>query len=255
MSDLSILVVSCDKYADLWPIFLKLYEKNWRDCPWPLYIGSNYTKSNSNYETILIGEDASWCDNVRKMLDSIDSKYVLMLLEDFFIDRKVNTKVLNDCFQWMKKNDYSCLRLKPSPPPSELLDKKLGIGKLHYELPYFVSTQPAIWEKSVLYKLLKPGYSAWDFEQKNSQDASENYGKFAGTNKSIIHHKNGVERGNFYSSVIRYLNKEHISIEGINRGITDDEKIEERFSSYRYKIKDWIRAKLLYKCIMNSRKK
>ncbi len=41
-SELAILVCSCDKYADVWEPFFKLFFKFWPDCPYPIYLLSNY---------------------------------------------------------------------------------------------------------------------------------------------------------------------------------------------------------------------
>ena len=34
----AILIVSCDKYSDLWDPFFKLFFKFWPDCPFNIYL-------------------------------------------------------------------------------------------------------------------------------------------------------------------------------------------------------------------------
>ena len=40
--DLTILDVSCDRYADFWEIFFKLFDRYWLDCPYKVYFGTNF---------------------------------------------------------------------------------------------------------------------------------------------------------------------------------------------------------------------
>ena len=90
MDDLALLVVSCDKYSDLWDIFWILIEKYWNDCTLTKYLGTNYFNyAKNNVRTIQVGEDRSWAENVRKMLEQVQENYVVMMLEDFFIDRRI----------------------------------------------------------------------------------------------------------------------------------------------------------------------
>jgi len=38
---IAVLVVSCDKYADLWPPFFQLFLRFWPECPFSVYLISN----------------------------------------------------------------------------------------------------------------------------------------------------------------------------------------------------------------------
>lgn len=243
MYNLAILVISCDKYSDLWPIFFEFKKKYWPDCKYKTYLGSNYKKSGiDNVESISIGEDLSWADNVKKMLMSIDSEYILMLLEDFFIDRRIDNSIIEMALKFAKEEKIDCLRLEPLPPPPRIHHKFIKVGKLNPGAPYYVSTQPAIWKKSVLVELLHEGYSAWEFEQKNSKICSEacKY-NFWGAKRYLFHHKNGVERGKYYRSTVDLLTKEGIHIDYEIRGIIEDKRITARISLLKYKCYMWIK--------------
>ena len=129
--NLAILVVSCDRYSDLWPAFIELFYKFWPNCPYQLYIGSNNTRcDDTRVKSICIGEDKSWTDNVRKMLNEINSDHVLMLLEDFFFEDTVNNKDIRDLLQYAIDNNVDCLRLCPLPAPTKKLDSVFDIGEI-----------------------------------------------------------------------------------------------------------------------------
>ncbi len=235
---LAVLVVSCDKYSDLWTIFFDLMKKNWPDCEYKVYLGTNNLQSSfEGVNNICIGPDRAWADNVKAMIDQIDEDYILMLLEDFFIDRKIDSQKIKSAVKYAEENDIDCLRLEPLPPPVRVEERKLCVGKLNPKAPYFVSTQPAIWKKEKLFELLKEGYSAWDFEQKNSMQCSVgcNY-EFYGTKKYIFHHKNGVERGKYYLSTINMLKKNGLIVDTSERGIIKDNNPISKVKLLKYKL-------------------
>lgn len=237
MDDLALLVVSCDKYSDLWDIFWILIEKYWNDCTLTKYLGTNYFNyAKNNVRTIQVGEDRSWAENVRKMLEQVQENYVVMMLEDFFIDRRIINEKIKILYDHMVIHGYDCLRLEPSPPPIKVDNKNLRIGKLIPGSPYYVDTQPAIWKKSVLLELLVEGYSAWDFEIKNSEQSGNSKYTFYCTKDYILHHRNGVERGKYYKSTVEMLEKNNINVNYEERGIIDDSGIRRKLSLLKYRM-------------------
>ena len=244
-SKLAILIVSCDKYSDLWTPFFKLFRTFWPDCIYPIYLGSNNTiYLDDSIHMITIGDDISWADNVKLMLDQIEEKYILMLLEDFFLEKKVKGKDIEELFEYVKNNNVDCLRLAPTPPPSKIVDKKLGIGIIEFNAPYCISTQPSIWNKDILKRLLHKGYTAWDFEKRNSADVA-NFGlKLCGTKQFYIKRNNGVERGKYYASTLKLLNANGIYVDEKLRGVINDLTITKRSYAILYKVIQFVRVKM-----------
>lgn len=65
----AILIVSCDKYSDLWNPFFKSFFRFWPDCPFDIYLLSNYKSIDMpQVNSLLIDEDISWSDNLYKCL-------------------------------------------------------------------------------------------------------------------------------------------------------------------------------------------
>jgi hypothetical protein len=97
MQKISILIPSCDKYFDLWPILSESYLKFRNDCPFKIFIITNSEiKVPKPFFALNIGEDISRSDNCIKALSIINSKYILMHIDDLILNKKVNTeKILN----------------------------------------------------------------------------------------------------------------------------------------------------------------
>ena len=50
------------------------------------FLGTNFeTYDDPRVRTLAIGDDTTWADGVVRMLDSIRSDYVILLLEDFLL--------------------------------------------------------------------------------------------------------------------------------------------------------------------------
>ncbi len=81
----SILVVSCDRYRDLWAPFFTLFQRYWPDCDMPVYLGANFVQAEfAGVRTLKAGDDESWSKGLRFFLENIQTEYVLLMLEDFF---------------------------------------------------------------------------------------------------------------------------------------------------------------------------
>lgn len=242
---LAILVVSCDRYSDLWHAFIELFYRYWPECQYQLYIGSNnICCDDKRVKSICIGEDKSWTDNVRKMLGEIDTPYVLMMLEDFFLEDKVDEVKIQGLLQYAINNDVDCLRLCPLPAPTKKINCDFDIGEISHKAPYCICTMPAIWKKESLLELLHPGYSAWDFEKKNSESAEGTGFKLVGSYKYYIKHHNGVERGKYYSSTIKLLKKNGIECDVSERGVINDEGLKRKLYLKLYHAVQNLRSKI-----------
>lgn len=200
MNQPPILVISCDKYSDLWEPFFSIFWKQWPDCPARVFLGTNHkTYADSRVTSIPVGDDISWTSGVQKMLDHIDSEYVIIFLEDFLINHPVDNGELIRMVQIAKEKQLGCLRLVAHLPlalfPTEPIAEFPGLGVIKAGEPYRVTAQVAIWRIATLRKLLVPGLSAWEFEDLGAQISSEFTDLFWGTYKSVIVYEQCVEKG------------------------------------------------------------
>ena len=62
----ALLVISCDKYADLWPIYFGSLFKYWPNCPFKIYLGSNFKIYDHKDVTMInVGEDYDYSSNLK----------------------------------------------------------------------------------------------------------------------------------------------------------------------------------------------
>jgi len=162
---LSLLVSSCDAYSDLWNPCFNLINKYWADCPLDQYLMSNELKFESTkVQTLCVGRRGNWSDELSAALHVIPTDYVLIMLEDFFLRKKVSNDAIEYCRSFAERTEAICVRLIPNPGPTDRLPGENLIGACAPQLTYRISTQAAIWNRKQLLKLLKPGESIWEFE-------------------------------------------------------------------------------------------
>lgn len=173
-SKLAIIVVSCDKYSDLWDIFFQCFFKYWPDCPYKLYLGSNFlVYPDERVNNILVGEDIDYSSSLKIMLSEVDEDFVLPMVEDFFISKRIDSENFENYFQDMLAMESPYLKLIRTYPLS-YAKNQLRIGPVEKNIKYRVGMAASIWNKNYLSEFLIEGESAWDIERYGTE-RSDNY--------------------------------------------------------------------------------
>lgn len=103
--DITIIVNSCDSYSDLWDPFFTLFHKHWPKCPYKIIL--NTEQADYRFEGLDIDvvnqatENVGYGKRLKEVLNKVQSNYVLLLLDDFFIREAVDATTIQRCKQWM----------------------------------------------------------------------------------------------------------------------------------------------------------
>jgi hypothetical protein len=166
MSNISVLIVSCDKYSDLWPIFFDSFFKNWHDFKMPIYLGSNFKEySDKRVRTLKIGEDKDYSSNLIKLLSQIETEYVIVLVEDIIFSEKIDPQLFNLFLNQFLINDGIYFKLVYSYPLGYDESEDMPIGKINVNSRYRIGIGAGIWNKEWLLNTLPYGFSAWELEK------------------------------------------------------------------------------------------
>jgi len=204
----SILVCSCDKYRDLWIPFFALFKRYWPLCKMPVYLGTNCTLfDKANVTTLSAGATSAWSRRLRFFLENLDTDYVLLMLEDFFLDQPVFSHEVEEQIRLLRERNGVCMRLFPNPPADYIRN---GAGILHARAAFRVSLQAAIWNRSKLLELLVDEESPWDFEIFGSRRSQRWRSGFYCVSKPVIHYRHVVERGEWFRSAARFYAAQNI---------------------------------------------
>jgi len=206
----AVLVLSCDKYADLWPAFFKCFRENFPISDWPIYLGSNTKESNEpGVKTILSGEDVDWSTSYINILNQIPQEKIFVILEDLLPSSKVDGNILTNYINFMFEKDANHIRYWPNPKPDIATDNSL-IGECKRGAPYR-ATVCGFWDRDYLLQLLLKGENPWYFEILGSYRTSYSDGFYA-TYTPICEHKNMIEKGQWIPASLHWAQKEGLPI-------------------------------------------
>jgi len=142
-----------------------------------------------NFSNMAVGiqADYTWSSGLMKYLAFHEDELILLMLEDYFIDKPVNVELIGQLWQRMKhqpdivKIDLTDDRLKV-PHTNWNSQTALSLVKSDDNAPFQSSLQAAIWRKDFLMRFLNSDEDAWQFEKTGTKRIvnARQQGKFNG---------------------------------------------------------------------------
>ena len=168
--ELTVLVASCDAYNDVARNFIKLFRRYWPDCPFETVFVSE-TKSADGADCrfdreVMCGLGGNWCSRLVMALENISTPYVLMLCDDYYLEKPVDTGLFLKRLAQVKRFDAVNLRMIPNP--TTFRPYKDGLMEYPKQTAYCIATQAGIWNRAFLKNLANGLASIWEFERYGS---------------------------------------------------------------------------------------
>jgi len=175
-----VVVLTSNRYVHCIPPFAYLFNKFW-DAGQQVKIvryDVRPPKTSGNFSNFAIGvqDEYTWSSGLIKYLHYHPGDLILLMLEDYFVDKPVNTKLIKKLWQYMGQHegivkiDLTDDRLK--------MPHRVYNPPLHYDedlivsednAPFQTSLQAAIWRKDFLLQFLDPTENPWQFEKKGTK--------------------------------------------------------------------------------------
>ena len=223
---MKILVISCDKYADLFDPFHYCMEKYWQDHPEIIYVTE--TVKNPYYHTECL--NAEWTIRVKHAVENIDDEYILMMCDDVFIRKPVNKDRIKYILDVVKVlQDFCSISfISEWQPRSNLnivpINNLINIGYRKDDV-YYNTVNCNLWKKDMLIKCLSGTPVSVDkFEYDNSKFNGKYYNSINadwpinwGREKGKGHIS--ISRGHWTQECVDFFNSENYYIDFNKRGI------------------------------------
>lgn len=214
-----IVVCSCGKNKDLFYPFYHCMEKYYPNHPKIIY--STETIKNPYYETISKNYPLEkWTKRIRETLKEIPDNEILLMIDDIFIRRPVDTKRIGYAKTNLKGN-IACFNFEKVFNPN---DKESGLNgwKIRQKgSEYELSIMCGLWDKEKLIHILEKDSDPWSVEYNqdtkgydyliNSEDYIIDWGYK--TFKPV-----GVVKGKWAREIVDFFKKEGIEIDYEKRG-------------------------------------
>lgn len=164
---MKIIILACDKYAWLVPVFFHFYKKYWPDNPYQTEIVTEADHINGNVYYI---NDTSWSNRLINYLKQSKEGKFLLIMEEHFIEKPVDTQRVRIA-ESLCVGNVGCVRLNP---PDKYYRHTIKTNIKHFkEYPldkqYSMSMQTAIWQKQYLLDVLRKEEDIWKTEINGSE--------------------------------------------------------------------------------------
>lgn len=225
--DLSILIVGFDGYKDVWDIDIYLLNKYWSNRP-RTYLATSLLKPDyDNVEIIAAGKDSEWSKKAYVALKEIKTKYVLLLLEDFFVSAPVENNKVIECLELMKEEKIKFYQVlvqlfKSTWEKGAPFHGNKRIHIIPQDKKYPLNLQAAIWDREFLIETIGEGnYNAWQFEIKQNSNSNINEGKieYLIDDRNILNIEHTIVQSKYLRGPLKRILKKEPQIDIAGRGV------------------------------------
>lgn len=168
--NITVVLSSCDRYADLLQPFSTLFRRHWSDCRYPVMLVTE-TEAPCTDETVFSSccaspKGTSWCEILLKGIRRVQTPYVLLLLDDYFMCGDFSTAQAEHYVDVMRARNAGFLLLTHSPIAQKKTEEP-GILECERGTAYRINASAALWKREYLIAVLeKAGVcTAWNFER------------------------------------------------------------------------------------------
>ena len=218
---MKILIASCDANKDLFGPYHLCLEKYWPDHPKVVY--STETEVNPFYTTVCKDYPIQeWTKRIRETLAGLRDKEILLIVDDAFPRRPVDTKRVAEAITLLKENsNVACVNFE------RVYDRRNdefaeGFMKRRHGAPWEVSIQCGLWDRKKLMDVLSDDMDPWTVE---TAQPTRGYDYLINSGDYIIDYgyRNGryfgIHNGKWCAEIIPFFRQEGIDIDFSKRGV------------------------------------
>lgn len=165
----TVVVNSCDRYEEAWYPFFTLIKKYWPERKMPIVLNTEtkqYEHGGIDIQCINTKECITWSARLINVLSRIKTKYVILLLEDFFLQSPVKEGEIFRCIDYMEQNPQIATFYFKHITGHDRISEYPGYNEMDNNRKYILNCQAAVWNRETLIALLNPSESPWDMEER-----------------------------------------------------------------------------------------
>lgn len=215
------ILTTSDNYLHLLPEFALHFNKNVGTYKVDVlcFNKPEYVLPN-NFNIISLGKQSDFgrlfTDPLIPYFSDLKSKFFFHILEDYWVTKPMNHKLLKNVFKYCIKNKiklskvdlYSTVQWRThAEVEANILLSDQNVG-------YRSSLQCALWRTDYWRKLLKPGRNIWQFEKKGSSECLNDGAFVFGSKKEnqILYYHNSSHRGKMKDRAIPTFTTEQLQV-------------------------------------------
>lgn len=229
--DLAILIGSCDAYEDMWDPFFILLKKYWKNLNYDIYCSTETKDVKSDLFKVRTlhptDPKCSWTERISEALNEINNKYVLLMLDDFFLYDYVDTKKLDECIDLMAKDKNNACITFYNVCPDGIETSVSGIVERPKDGKYKINAILSLWDKEQFIKhVSQASENVWQWEIYGNMRCQKQFKKDRfyqiGLNKDKVFpydfKKYGLFSGKWIKDTVEFFEKNKIKVDYSKRG-------------------------------------
>lgn len=198
----SVLVLSFDGFSELWQPFFDTFFETWSDCPFDVYLLTNYKQfDHPRVKSLQLGPDVSWSDNLVKALRAIPTDYTLMFYEDAFLTGMKKEKIMQ-AINFCLTHQLPSLLLMPTRIRGQQKINNM-VSRINRDALYRNSLFLNLIRRDVLLQILEPGENAWQYEVAGN-DRSKGFDYYC-VSETLFRYDHGIVKGKWLASTRKKL--------------------------------------------------
>ena len=207
---MAVLVLACDKYADMWRPFLLQFRRFFPAENYNLYFGSNLLQClEPDVIPILSGKDLDWSTSLKRILAQIKEPKLFIILEDLFLETPIDTVGFQAALSCLTENDALHIKYWAIPMHLEVTENP-KVGLYPKGAPYR-ATVCGFWDREYLMSLLIEGETPCNFEILGSYRTSYS-DRFYGLTKPLCEYRNMIEKGCWIPQSLEWASENGIEL-------------------------------------------
>lgn len=219
---MTMLILSCDKFSDLWDGHVKQLEEYWPERNFKTYIVTDKVseKKYRNVEVFSAGDNVEWSDRLLKALELVDTEYVFITLDDYYLIRPVSVEKMDRLVEMMDQHELDYVRLfkRPTKATKEPIPGYTKAYFVESSQKYSVNLYSGIWKTDFMKSCVAEPLNPWQFEVELPKMACEYGAKCAVSNNKDFVILDVVRKGKLLHNSYYYF-KRHPGIYNGNRAV------------------------------------
>lgn len=214
-----IIISSCEKYSDLWDANMQLLNRNWpdRNVPTCLVTDEATDCRFDGVDVICAGSGLQIPQRLAAALETVTAEYVLLMLEDYFLTRRIAGEKIEQALDFM--DAYGADYLQLYPQPEGFLRRDGAVQTRDFPGIYIVDTSrgnykvaltPGLWRKKFLLATLKNERNIWEYEVSLTETARQLGALCATSNRNELPYLDVIRKGKLLRKAAQYFRKDPI---------------------------------------------
>lgn len=239
--DCSIIIISRDVSLDMVKLSVEFWKKFWPSTKYNRFLCTEYKPTgvydqlNVFFDDVFVtgNTEYNYLQRVAFALDKVKTKYVILLLEDFFLSDFFSDEKIEELILFSEKENAGAIQLQRLRRFSSKYNKDYNII-----LPtslYRITTAPTFYKTEYIKRFMELKCTPWQFERKATRFSSQFTEKVFCTKQNIYPSVHGCSEKKWFSDAIKLFNQCEISEELWNHKVQYP-IIKEKWIAFRWYI-------------------